>query len=148
MRLLPSSTPQLLHVRAFSACGDSFPQLGVGRASRGFTDEPVADIVQCGEPAFLRSNKINYLRGTWLAALLSFVPSVLCDAQAALDDVCNWLSRSHSPRARITYPASQPLTRRFTCFLFGLTCPECSLRVLIFPDNREMVTFWLGDLND
>jgi hypothetical protein len=34
--------------------------------------------------------------------------------------VRKWLSRSHSPRARITYPASQPLTRRF-----GPTCIEC-----------------------
>jgi len=35
-------------------------------------------------------NKINYLQATTSDALLSLVPSVTCDVQAALYDVRNW----------------------------------------------------------
>ncbi len=35
-------------------------------------------------------NKINYLRGKRLVSFLSRVPSVVCEGQAALDDVRNW----------------------------------------------------------
>jgi hypothetical protein len=34
-------------------------------------------------------NKINYLRGHLSSAYVSLVPSVICDGQAALDDVRN-----------------------------------------------------------
>ena len=37
-------------------------------------------------------HKINYLRRLSLSALLSLSPSGTCDAQAALDDVRNWIT--------------------------------------------------------
>jgi len=36
-------------------------------------------------------NEIKYLRGQQLTALLSLIPSDICDGQAALDDVRNWI---------------------------------------------------------
>ena len=40
------------------------------RDLRRFSDQPVADIVQCGEPAH-KANKINVLQVTWQVTRLS-----------------------------------------------------------------------------
>ena len=44
------------------------------------------------EPAH-KINKINYLRGASSADLVSLIASEICDRQAALDDVRNWMNR-------------------------------------------------------
>ncbi len=96
------------------------------RDLRRFLDQPIAEIVQCGEPTrfaswqprpvsssrrasltrhasglessprsqLIKIFRINYLRDACSTDLVSLLASDICDAQAALDDVRNWLARA------------------------------------------------------
>ena len=76
----------------------------------------VGKFESCAASQHPKINRINYLREWLFDALLSLVSSVTCDAQAALDDVRNWLRQCLS-RSLADY-ASEIESSRYAIYAF------------------------------